>query len=255
MASLIEANSVMSSSAPKYEIRCQSCSISRLCLPVMLAESEVEHLDSIVERSRPLRKSEQLFSANDHFENVYAIRSGSLKSYTISEDGVEQITGFHLPGEIVGLDAINDGRHPSFAKALETSSVCALPFDKLESLARQMPALQSQLFRVMSQEIREDQELMMLLNKKSADERLAAFLINLSQRFGRRGLSSSVFRLTMTRSDIGNYLGLAVETISRLLTRFQQEGLLAVEDKEITITQVEALSHLAGTRCHVEPAK
>jgi len=219
----------------------------------MLAEAEVEHLDSIVERSRPLRKGEQLFSANDAFEAVYAIRSGSLKSYTISEDGIEQITGFHLPGEIVGLDAINDGQHPSFAKALETASICAIPFEKLETLARQMPALQSQLFKVMSQEIREDQELMMLLNKKAADERLAAFMINLSQRFGRRGLSSSAFRLTMTRSDIGNYLGLAVETVSRLLTRFQTNELIAVQDKEISILNVEELSAMAGTRCHLSP--
>ncbi len=234
----------------KFEVSCQSCSISRLCLPVMLAEAEVEHLDSIVQRSRPLRKGETLFAAGEKFENVYAIRSGSLKSYTISEDGIEQITGFHLPGEIVGFDAINSGDHPSFAKALETAAICAIPFNDLQELSRELPALQKQLFKVMSQEILEDQELLLLLNKKSADERLAAFLINLSQRFKRRGLSSSHFRLTMTRSDIGNYLGLAVETVSRLLTKFQQNELIAVEDKEITIINVESLSQLAGTSCH-----
>jgi len=216
----------------------------------MLAEADVDHLDSIVQRSKPIRKGELLFSAGDEFESVYAIRSGSLKSYTISEDGIEQVTGFHLPGEIVGLDAINGGSHPSFAKALETSSICAIPFEKLEVLSRQLPALQQQLFKVMSQEIREDQELMMLLNKKAADERLAAFLINLSQRFGRRGLSSSRFRLTMTRSDIGNYLGLAVETVSRLLTKFQQKEYIAVEDKEIEVANIQELSNLAGTSCH-----
>lgn len=237
----------------KYTVHCQSCSISRLCLPVMLVESEVEHLDSIVQRSRPLRKSEQLFSAGDNFECVFAVRSGSFKSYTISEDGIEQITGFHLPGEIVGFDAINTGHHPSFSKALETAAVCAIPFDKLQVLAGDMPALQNQLFKVMSQEIREDQELMMILNKKAADERLAAFLINLSQRFGRRGLSSLKFRLTMTRSDIANYLGLAVETVSRLLTKFQQKAFIGVEDKDIEITDIESLSALAGTRCHVAP--
>ncbi len=236
----------------KYEVHCQSCSISKLCLPVMLIESEVEHLDAIVQRSRPLHKSEHLFSAGDDFECVYAIRSGSLKSYTISEDGIEQITGFHLPGEIVGLDAINAGHHPSFAKALETSAVCSIPFDKLQILAGEMPALQKQIFKVMSQEIREDQELLMLLNKKAADERLAAFLINLSQRFGRRGLSSLKFRLTMTRSDIGNYLGLAVETVSRLLTKFQQSDYIGVQDKEIEIADIKSLSDLAGTRCHIE---
>ncbi|NVJ61446.1 MAG: fumarate/nitrate reduction transcriptional regulator Fnr [Gammaproteobacteria bacterium] len=240
----------MSQTTNKYAVHCQSCSISRLCLPVMLAEAEVEHLDSIVQRSRPVRKGEHLYSANETFENVFAIRSGSLKSYTLSEDGIEQITGFHLPGEIVGLDAITDHQHPSFAKALETSSICAIPFEKLEVLARQMPGLQQQIFKVMSQEIREDQELMMLLNKKSADERLAAFLINLSQRFARRGLSSAVFHLTMTRSDIGNYLGLAVETVSRLFTKFQQKQLIKVQDKEVTILDIESLSDLAGTSCH-----
>jgi CRP/FNR family transcriptional regulator len=219
----------------------------------MLIESEVEHLDSIVQRSRPLRKNEHLFSAGDAFECVYAVRSGSLKSYTISEDGIEQITGFHLPGEIVGLDAINGGQHPSFSKALETSAVCSIPFDKLQILASELPALQKQLFKVMSQEIREDQELLMLLNKKAADERLAAFLINLSQRFGRRGLSSLKFRLTMTRSDIGNYLGLAVETVSRLLTKFQQNHYIGVQDKEIEILDITSLSELAGTRCHIQP--
>jgi CRP/FNR family transcriptional regulator len=217
----------------------------------MLIESEVEHLDSIVQRSRPLRKAEHLFSAGHNFECVYAVRSGSLKSYTISEDGIEQITGFHLPGEIVGLDAITSGTHPSFCKALETSAVCAIPFDKLQLLASELPALQNQLFKVMSKEIREDQELLMLLNKKAADERLAAFIINLSQRFGRRGLSSLKFRLTMTRSDIGNYLGLAVETVSRLLTKFQQNEYIAVQDKEIEILNITALSGLAGTNCHV----
>lgn len=238
--------------AKKFEVKCQSCSISRLCLPVMLAKTDIEQLDAIVQRSRPLRKGEHLFSGGDDFESVFAIRSGSLKSYTISEDGIEQVTGFHLPGEIVGLDAINGGRHPSFAKALETAAVCAIPFEKLEPLARQMPGLQQQLFKVMSQEIHEDQELMMLLNKKSADERLAAFLINLSQRFGRRGLSSAQFRLTMTRSDIGNYLGLAVETVSRLLTKFQQSDYILVKDKEIIIKEPTALGNLAGTKCQFE---
>ncbi|MCO7223948.1 fumarate/nitrate reduction transcriptional regulator Fnr [Pleionea sp. CnH1-48] len=232
------------------EIKCQNCRISKLCLPVMLADSEIEHLDSIVQRGKPLNTDENLFRSGDKFENIYAVRSGSLKSYTISEDGIEQVTGFYLPGEIIGLDAISSQVHPSYAKALETSMICALPFESLESLATGIPSLQRQLLNVMSNEIRDDQELMLLLNKKTSEERMAAFLVNLSIRFGQRGLSSRVFRLTMSRRDIGNYLGLAVETVSRVLTKLQKQEYILVDDKEITFTNPEKLSELAGVMCY-----
>jgi len=216
----------------------------------MLAESEIEHLENIVQRKKILKKGEFLYHAGDHFEAIHAIRSGSLKSYTISSDGTEQITGFHLPGEIVGLNAISHSTYPSFAKALETSLVCTIPFDKLETLSRDIPGLQKQIFHVMSNEIRDEQNLMMLLSKKNADERFAAFIMNLSARYGRRGLSSKEFQLTMTRSDIGNYLGLAVETVSRLVTRLQGNGLIGIQDRYIQITDMDGLSALAGTSCH-----
>lgn len=232
------------------EIKCQTCSIRRLCLPVMLADSEIEHLENIVQRKKVLKKGEFLFHAGDEFDAIHAIRSGSLKSYTISSDGTEQITGFHLPGEIVGLNAISSTQYPSFAKALETSLVCSIPFDKLESLSRDIPGLQKQIFKVMSGEIREEQELMMLLSKKNADERFAAFIMNLSARFKRRGLSGREFQLTMTRGDIGNYLGLAVETVSRLVTRLQKQSLIGIQDRYVEITDMEGLSQLAGTACH-----
>ena len=232
------------------EIKCQTCSIRRLCLPVMLADSEIEHLENIVQRKKVLKKGEFLFHAGDEFDAIHAIRSGSLKSSTISSDGPEQITGFHLPGEIVGLNAISSTQYPSFAKALETSLVCSIPFDKLESLSRDIPGLQKQIFKVMSGEIREEQELMMLLSKKNADERFAAFIMNLSARFKRRGLSGREFQLTMTRGDIGNYLGLAVETVSRLVTRLQKQSLIGIQDRYVEITDMEGLSQLAGTACH-----
>ncbi|MCW8856155.1 MAG: fumarate/nitrate reduction transcriptional regulator Fnr [Kangiella sp.] len=231
-------------------IKCQSCSINQLCLPVMLAESEVEHLDSIIQRKKPLTKNEMLFRSGEEFHAIYAVRSGCIKSYTISESGEEQITGFHLAGEIIGLDAISSGKHPSMAKALETSMVCTIPYPKLEMLSGEIPGLRQQLVRVMSREIHDDQELMLLLNKKSADERLAAFLLNLSSRFGKRGLSRTCFNLVMTRGDIANYLGLAVETVSRLFTKLQQNGLIAIKDKEVTITDLSKLSVLAGGKCH-----
>jgi CRP/FNR family transcriptional regulator len=216
----------------------------------MLADSEIEHLDNIVQRKRVLKKGDFLFKAGDPFEAIHAIRSGSLKSYTISSDGIEQLTGFHLPGEMVGLNAVSTAAYPSFAKALETSLVCTIPFDRLEALSRELPALQSQLFRVMSGEIRDEQELLMLLSKKNADERFAAFVMNLSARYRRRGLSNKEFLLSMTRSDIGNYLGLAVETVSRLITRLQKKELIEIKDRYINIKDIEALSALAGTACH-----
>ncbi|MET1253878.1 fumarate/nitrate reduction transcriptional regulator Fnr [Aliikangiella maris] len=233
------------------EIKCQTCSIRRLCLPVMLADSDIEHLENIVQRKKVLKKGDFLFHAGDTFDAIHAIRSGSLKTYTISSDGTEQITGFHLPGEIVGLNAISSTQYPSFAKALETSLVCSIPFDKLEALSRELPGLQKQLFKIMSGEIREEQDLMMLLSKKNADERFAAFIINFSGRFKRRGLSNKEFQLTMTRGDIGNYLGLAVETVSRLVTRLQKQGLISIQDRYIQIKDMEGLSSLAGTSCHV----
>jgi CRP/FNR family transcriptional regulator len=216
----------------------------------MLADSEIEHLDNIVQRKRVLKKGDFLFKAGDTFEAIHAIRSGSLKSYTISPDGIEQLTGFHLPGEMVGLNAVSTASYPSFAKALETSLVCTIPFDRLEALSRDLPALQSQLFRVMSGEIRDEQELLMLLSKKNADERFAAFVMNLSARYRRRGLSDKEFLLSMTRSDIGNYLGLAVETVSRLITRLQKKDLIEIKDRYIHIRDMQSLSALAGTTCH-----
>lgn len=234
----------------KHKIRCQDCRIKQLCLPVMLAESEIAHLDSIVHRGRPVNKGQHLIQAGDNFTGVFAVRSGSIKAYTISVDGLEQITGFYLPGEIIGFDAISSGTYPGFAKSLETSSVCEIPFDRLEQLASEIPGLQRQIFRTMSSEIVKDQELMLQLNKKSAEQRFGSFLINLSFRFGRRGLSSNQFRLPMARSDISNYLGLAVETISRLIAQLQDEGLVAIEKREVEILDMNRLSVLAGTACH-----
>lgn len=235
----------------KHTIRCQDCRIKQLCLPVMLAESEIAHLDTIVHRGRPVNKGQHLIQAGDEFTGVFAVRSGSIKTYTVSIDGLEQITGFYLPGEIIGFDAISSGVYPGFAKALETSAVCEIPFARLEQLAAEIPGLQRQIFRTMSQEIVKDQDLMLQLNKKSAEQRFGSFLVNLSFRFGRRGLSSQRFRLPMARSDISNYLGLAVETISRLIAQLQDEGLVCIQKREVEILDMPNLSLLAGTNCHL----
>ncbi len=245
-----EVITTTASKNPVYShVKCSNCAIRKLCLPVMLVESEVDHLESIIQRSSTYSKGENLFHAGQNFEAIYAVRSGSFINTSLSKDGVEQITGFFLPGEIIGLDSIHSGDHPTSAKALETSSVCAIPFEKLEGLATQIPALQKQMFKIMSLEIKEEHNLMMLLGNKSAEERLAAFLINLSRRFHQRGLSATQFRLTMTRSQIGSYLGLAVETVSRLMTKFSAQKLITVADKEIQLINMDTLSKLAGTHC------
>ncbi|TCP92012.1 CRP/FNR family transcriptional regulator [Cricetibacter osteomyelitidis] len=228
-------------------IHCQDCSISQLCIPFTLNEHELDQLDNIIERKKPIQKSQVVFKAGDPLTSLYAIRSGTIKSYTISENGEEQITSFHLPGDLVGFDAIAHMSHPSFAQALETAMVCEIPFDILDDLAGKMPKLRQQMIRLMSNEIKNDQEMILLLSKMNAEERLAAFILNLSTRYSTRGFSAREFRLTMTRGDIGNYLGLTVETISRLLGRFQKIGLLTVQGKYITINNMSELIELSGS--------
>lgn len=227
-------------------ISCNDCSISQLCLPFTLNGQEMDRLDEIIERKKPLHKGDYLFESGAPLNAIFAVRSGSFKSYTLSEQGDEQITGFHLAGDLVGFDAINKMQHQSFSQALETSMVCEIPFDTLDELSGKLPKLRQQIMRLMSNEINYDQEMLLLLNKKSAEERLASFIYNLSNRFGERGFSRKEFRFTMTRGEIGNYLGLTVETISRLLSRFQKAGLIKVEGKFITILNSDGLREAAA---------
>ncbi|GIU10363.1 electron transport regulator A [Shewanella morhuae] len=217
-----------------------------LCIPFTLNASELDQLDDIIERKKPIQKGEQIFKSGDILKSLFAIRSGTIKSYTITEQGDEQITGFHLAGDVIGFDGIHAQQHQSFAQALETSMVCEIPYNILDELSGAMPKLRQQIMRLMSNEIMSDQEMILLLSKKNAEERLAAFISNLANRFGSRGFSHKEFRLTMTRGDIGNYLGLTVETISRLLGRFQKAGLIEVNGKYITILDTLELNQLAG---------
>ncbi len=231
----------------RQKVSCETCSISQLCLPNSLSREEVTRLNTIVSRGTPIQKGKFLSQAGDNFKQLYAVSSGSFKSYTLSEDGIINITGFFFPGELIGLDAISTGSHTSFVKALETSAVCALPFEKLEDLSGDIRNLRKQMLRVMSKEIMDDQELLLLLSRKNAAERMAAFLLSLSLRFKQRGFSSTSFNLTMTRSDIGNYLGLAIETVSRLFSQFQKKEIICVSDKLVKIIDLDALMELAGT--------
>ena len=230
----------------KIKVACKNCSLSTLCLPWGLAPEDVDKLDSIVKRNRPLQRGEHLFRTDDGFRNLYVVKTGSVKTYTQSTDGSEQVIGFHLPGEILGLDAIQAARHGCSARILETSAVCELPFDRLEELAGNIPSLQHQMFRLLSREIGADAEMLALLSKSTAEERLASFLISLSNRFKRRGFSATDFFLSMSRQEIGSFLGLALETVSRLFTRFQEDGLLKVERKHVQILDLEALHALVS---------
>jgi CRP/FNR family transcriptional regulator, anaerobic regulatory protein len=229
-----------------HQAHCKDCSLASLCLPLSLNLDDMDALDAIVKRGRPLKKGEFLFRQGDIFNSVFAVRSGALKTFTLSDSGDEQITGFHLPSELVGLSGMDSETYPVSAVALETTSVCEIPFERLDELSVQLPQLRRQLMRIMSREIRDDQQMMLLLSKKTADERIATFLVNLSARFRARGFSANQFRLAMSRNEVGNYLGLAVETVSRVFTRFQQNKLLEAEGKEVHILDPIELCALAG---------
>ncbi|OHV07589.1 fumarate/nitrate reduction transcriptional regulator Fnr [Kushneria phosphatilytica] len=224
---------------------CQTCSLSSLCLPVALKTGELDHFDAIIKRRPPLATGDCLFRQGDHFSNVYAIRSGSLKQVNFDHAGNEQITHFFLPGELVGFDGIDDGYHTGYAHAMEKTCICEIPFSHLETLAERIPQLRSQLFRSMSREMKEDHRLIRLLSCKTADERIAGFLINLAVRFQRCGHSSKTYRLPMTRTDISNHLGLALETVSRVLKRFRDNHLVAIRGRDVQILQPQLLYELA----------
>ena len=216
-------------------IHCQNCSINQLCLPFSLSDQELNNLDQIIDRKKPYQKNQVLIQAGQPLNSLFAVRSGSFKSYVVSENGEQQVTIFHLPGDLIGFDALSEQNHQSFTVALETSMVCEIPFNTLDSLSAPIPKLRQQVMRLMSREIRSEQGMRLLINNRSAEQRVAFFLHNLAERFGARGLSRKQYRLSMTRGDIGNYLGLTIETISRIFTKFQQDQLIAVDGKFVDI--------------------
>jgi len=228
-----------------FTVSCQNCGLNELCLPHTLSVDEMDEVDSIVKRGKPLQRGEYLFHAGDDFSSLFAVRSGSIKVFSIDDEGEEQVIAFYLPGEILAMDAIDSARHISAARALETSSVCEIPYQDVEKLSANIQNLQVHMYKLLSREIRIDQELQMLLAKKTSEERIGAFLMNLSMRYEQRRLSATRFRLPMARSDIANYLGLAVETVSRVFTRLQTMGVLKVEGKEIEILDRHSLCDIA----------
>jgi CRP/FNR family transcriptional regulator len=231
---------------PQIKVACSDCSLRSLCLPFGLDSDEMNQLDKIIKRPRPLQRSQRLYHPGDGFRSLYVVRSGSIKTYTMTSTGEQQITGFHLPGELLGLDGVSADVYSCTAEALETTSVCDLPFTSLESLSGKIQGLQRQLHRLMSKEIIAEQQLLLQLGKMSAESRVAAFLMSISLRLATRGFSETEFNLTMTRTDIGNYLGMAVETVSRQFTNFQENNVIKASRKYIQILKIDTLRELSG---------
>ncbi|MFA5630923.1 MAG: fumarate/nitrate reduction transcriptional regulator Fnr [Porticoccaceae bacterium] len=228
-------------------VHCGDCRMNGLCLPIALQSHEIDRLNDIVERGRPLQKGDYIYNVGEPFKSIYAVRSGAIKGFTLNHEGIEQVTGFYLPGEIFGMDGIGHPNHINSAVALETSAICEIPFSRMEDLSIQIPSLQRHFFALMSREITNDQQLIAMLSKNSAEERIATLLTSISARNARRNLSSVRFRLPMSRADIGNYLGLTVETVSRVFSRFQKQLVLEVDKKEINILDMDKLRSMANT--------
>lgn len=225
-------------------ISCNNCTIKGLCLAKVLHGSQVKALDELVQHPKPARKGSHIFRQGTTFKSVYVVRSGAVKTYRIDNSGEEQITGFYLPGELFGIDGLSNNKFVNSAVALDTTAICEIPFTALESLFENNGELRRHFMSLLSSEIIKEQQIMMLLSQKRAEERLAHFLLDLSQRYQQRRLSAEAFMLPMSRKDIGNYLGLAVETLSRLVTRFQQMGWITANNRSITITDKAALEEL-----------
>ena len=235
---------VISLNLTSLKAACSQCNLRELCLPFGLSEKEVVKLDKLVGARRRLKRGQHLYRAGETFEAIYAIKTGFFKTDVLLEDGRDQVTGFQMAGEILGMDGISSENHSCNAVALEDSEVCVIPFGQLEGLSREIQALQHHFHKVMSREIVRDHGVMMLLGTMRAEERLAAFLLNLSQRFTARGYSPQEFHLRMTREEIGSYLGLKLETVSRAFSRFQEEGFISVQQKHIRILDIAGLREL-----------
>ncbi len=223
---------------------CSTCAFSQACLSEGMDKSALMDLHVLVEHVGPLHAGEHVFREGDAFEAIAAVRAGTVKTYVADRDGHEQVLGFHLPGEVIGLDAIDGDRYPCNAVALDTVMLCRFSFPRISVLAARLPGLQQHLFRLMSRDIGRAS---LLAGDYSADQRMAAFLIGLSRRLAARGFSPDRFQLTMARTDIANYLRLAPETVSRVLKRFQQDGLIHVDRRELELLGRKRLEDMAAS--------
>ncbi|MBI5277166.1 MAG: fumarate/nitrate reduction transcriptional regulator Fnr [Burkholderiales bacterium] len=228
--------------------QCSTCHLKDLCLPCGLNTNDVERIDALMFGRRRVKMGQTIYREGDKFQFIYAVRSGTFKSSLTLKDGREQVTGFHMAGELMGMDGLASGNHASAATALEDAEVCAIPYAHLSDLAAANGNMQHVVSRLMSREIVREHSLMMLLGSMNAEERLAAFLLNISQRMKARGYSATEFHLRMSRAEIGSYLGMKLETVSRTFSMFQQQRLLEVDKKHIQILDLDGLSRTFDTR-------
>ena len=221
---------------------CSNCHLREICLPCGMSNNDVERLDGLLFGRRRILAGQSLYREGDKFQFIYAVRAGTLKSSLMLADGREQVSGFHIAGELVGLDGAAHGQHASATVALEDTDICAIPYTHLTDMAVSNSSMQHVISRLMSREIMREHSLMMLLGSMSAEERLAAFILNISQRMKARGYSANEFHLRMSRAEIGSYLGMKLETVSRTFSAFQQQRLLEVDKKHIRILDMDGLA-------------
>lgn len=234
---------------------CERCALNAICLPEGLGGTERQEYAALIFQRKRLRAGDTLFHAGEPFTHLYFVKTGSFKTVLLLDDGREQITGFHFAGDALGVDAISSPNHPSEAVALEDTTVCAIAFAPLTRLSRRVEHLQTWLQRLLARELVRDQGVMLLLGRMHADERVVVFLRNLSSRFRARGYSPHEFTLPMAREDIGNYLGLTLETVSRCFSRLKSAGVIEVDNRRIRIPSIEALQKSVGSEERIVPRK
>ncbi len=239
-----EAPRAPGKTAQAFKVACSNCNLRELCMPVGLSAQDLQRIDELVGSRRRILRGENLYRNGSVFENLYAIRTGFFKTSVSTEDGRDQVTGFQMAGEILGLDGIVNDRHSCDAIALEDAEVCLLPYADIELLSREVSALQHHVHKILSREIVRDQGVMLLLGSMRAEERLAAFLLNLAQRLAARGFSQSELVLRMTREEIGSYLGLTLETVSRTFGKFVADGIVEVKQRHVRILQTDELKRM-----------
>ncbi len=230
------------------KVACSNCNLRELCMPIGLSSEQMERIDEVVATRRKIKRGSALFRNGEPFTSLYAIRTGFFKTCIATEDGRDQVTGFQMAGEIIGLDGIVNDQHTCDAVALEDAEVCVMPYANLEELSREVTALQHHVHKIMSREIVREHGVMLLLGSMRAEERLAAFLLNLVQRLHARGFSQSELVLRMTREEIGSYLGLKLETVSRTFSKFAEEQIIEVKQRHVRILDTEKLQSMVNTQ-------
>jgi len=230
-------------------VKCESCSLVNVCLPSGLSSNEMSLLESSIDKTTKVNKKDTVFKANDEIDGIYAVKSGALKTSISNRDGQEQILEFHLPGDMLGFDAFNQGTHTCNATALEDTLLCKIPMQTFDSLCEQLPGLRRELRHQVGKEIAHNQSLLLSLGQQQTDERLATFLLKMSDHYKSRGFSSNEFVIPMPRQDLSNYLGMAVETLSRIISRMTDAGLIKIDRRVVTITNLEKLQRLAHSSC------